>query len=910
MARPRGIFSSRAPSALGSDLQLARLLVRRGLLSSTDAAHCLRHLQHAQPQPPGAATSLRQILLDRGLITAEILDSITPEQPVPPMEIYSPPGENTQAAENSWENAPVEVREAAQQPERRLGHYVLLEKLGAGGMGVVQRAWDPRLRRFVAVKTVLASLVRNPRIRQRFEREGRAAARLCHSGIVGVLDCHFDGPQPFYVMPFVEGTCLRTLLLQPDATGRYGLDATPRALPEPRIAASVVRRVAIAMAHAHHSHVVHRDLKPDNIIIDRRGLPHVIDFGVSLLTRAASSQQIARLTTPGRTLGTPAYMSPEQIADAHLVDARTDVYALGAILYECLSGDPPFGPGHAHPLEMFRRIAMDPPPPLRQRHPDIPEQLEEICLRCLEKCPDHRYPSAAELADDLDCWMRGSANQHGPVSLPRRLWDKTSGSKLGIVTALIAAPLLAVSLPAANPPQHPASLTAPPAITVAKPPRKPPVTGRNTADARRILSVLRPTDALHAKLTALDMALSIAPDLLDARVQRAAARRDLALWSAKSLQEKRRITESALADLSHVLAQQPEHVPALHERACIHRLLLSDTDASRRDLLRVTRLDPLGWRGKHAAATLQATDGKLLQAEQLLNDALDLRPRHPQLLVSRAVLRWVRNDHRDAMFDAETCLAIHPGQVAALNLELLSRTRQGESPTEALAALQKILKIAPQAPALHVSRAILLLRLGDLAASEASARHAISLNPHDSWAHEVLGNTLAAASRHPEAVRAFNDARALGNTNIGLAVTHSRSLLLSGKPSEAETALSEALRDSAGRHHPSDRWPTMIQLIPLDPTRFRAAELVPQVWLLRGVARASLGRPDAARDDLDEALRLEPSLAAAYAHRARLHLRAGRRDAARADLEALVRAAPDTPDATWARSQLAKLQAQ
>jgi serine/threonine-protein kinase len=270
---------------------------------------------------------------------------------------------------------------------RTFGDYTLLEELGRGGMGVVYKARQESLGREVALKLVLRGELASAADRTRFRGEAEAAARLDHPGIVPVYEVGERDGQPYFTMKLVEGPTLAQRL-------------APGPLP-PRESASILADVARAIHFAHTRGVLHRDLKPSNILLDQGGRPHVSDFGLAKRIEGAES-----LTRSGAILGTPGYMAPEQASGGRgQVSAATDVYSLGAILYQMLTGRPPFQA--ASPVDTVLLVLEQDPLPPRLLNPKADRDLELIALRCLQKPPALRYQSAAELADDLDAYLAG-----------------------------------------------------------------------------------------------------------------------------------------------------------------------------------------------------------------------------------------------------------------------------------------------------------------------------------------------------------------------------------------------------------------------------------------------------------------------------------------------------------------------
>lgn len=297
----------------------------------------------------------------------------------------------TQPAEVSSEAAAI----ASEPKLGTFGDYDLIEVIAEGGMGVVYKARQRGLNRLVAVKMIRRAHLARPRDIERFHREASAAARLQHPRIVAIHETGEIGGQHFYSMDYVPGCTLAALVREHPLS--------------PRSAAAILKTVAEAIHYAHEHGVLHRDLKPSNILIDRQNQPNVTDFGLAKLLEESTD-----MTLSGQVFGSPSYMAPEQAAGrSHAADVRADVYALGAILYEMVSGRPPFKADTS--FETLKLVVTTEPVPLRLLNPGLPRDIETICLKCLEKEPARRYQTAQMLADDLCRFLEGKPVHARPL---------------------------------------------------------------------------------------------------------------------------------------------------------------------------------------------------------------------------------------------------------------------------------------------------------------------------------------------------------------------------------------------------------------------------------------------------------------------------------------------------------------
>jgi formylglycine-generating enzyme required for sulfatase activity len=293
-----------------------------------------------------------------------------------------------------------------------LGDFELRSEIGSGGTGIVYRAWQRSLSREVAVKVLPRHFSLNEERVGRFKREARAAAKLTHNCIAPIFEIGMDGDTHFFAMELVEG-----LDLASEVKALRGREAsTLPSFDDKQYFAGVARlvqRCAGALAYSHGKGVVHRDIKPHNIVVDQDGMPKLVDFGL------AKDSALGSISVSERVEGTPYYMSPEQaLAKKGRVDARTDVYSLGAVLYELLTLDRPYQGNTSR--EVIDKILVRDPVPVRKRNPKVPRDLAVICTKAMEKDLRFRYESAAAMEEDLRRFLAGEPILAKPASVLRR----------------------------------------------------------------------------------------------------------------------------------------------------------------------------------------------------------------------------------------------------------------------------------------------------------------------------------------------------------------------------------------------------------------------------------------------------------------------------------------------------------
>jgi serine/threonine-protein kinase len=334
------------------------------------------------------------------------------------------------------------------QHMEKIGHYTIVSELGRGGMGVVYKAHEQSLNRYVAIKVLGEHLSEDDSYVERFVREAQSAAKLNHPNLVQIYAINEEDGKHYFVMEYVTGTSLQQIMR---AEGTM----------EARRAARIILQTAAGLREAHNAGVVHRDIKPGNIMITEAGLVKIADFGLALMAGAG-----ARLTATGMFMGTPGYLSPEQCLDNN-IDHRTDIYSLGVTFFEMLTGSQPFTADS--PLALLRQIIEVEPPDARELNPELDDEVRRILMRMMVKDRDQRYASCEELIADLQAYLEGAGTSSEEVAAV------AAGATAAVASPAAATATMHAGDPTKRMETNPvASATEPAAATPPPPPPGPP----------------------------------------------------------------------------------------------------------------------------------------------------------------------------------------------------------------------------------------------------------------------------------------------------------------------------------------------------------------------------------------------------------------------------------------------------
>ncbi len=609
------------------------------------------------------------------------------------------------------------AREESQRSLGEVGHYTITGELGRGGMGVVYKAYDRVLKRNVAVKMILDPTRAGRSLVERFRAEASAVARLHDPRIISIFEVGEHEEKPYIVMELVDGVNLEQLLQE-------------GALSERRIA-EVLRDTALALQHAHENGIIHRDVKPENVLVDRAGGAHLMDFGLAQDLAATT-----RLTVAGQILGTPAYMAPEQASGTgEVIGPRADVYALGAVLYRALAGRPPFE-GSAIQELIYRVLTEEPKPP-RAIRPGVPPDLETIALRCLTKEQGRRYDSAAAVAEELRRFLDGEPLVARPVGSFERLLRRARRNRRAVVGAAVLA-LAATAGVLWLRARHEEELAREKAQLAEKNEllRKAQATA-SIEEGERLLAA----HSLDAAIACATSAIELDPGRGDA-------------WSLRgSAYFEKGDPDHALADSEKAIEVAPSHARGWLGRASV-RSNRRETAGAIADATKAIDLDPKNPRAWHARAAAKFNSGDIDGGIEDASHEILLDPKEAEAWEVRAECFFNKGDYERAIADASESIRLAPKYAHAWYTRAAARATSGDL-ERALQDANQAVRLAPTLPEAWTVRMITKARMGDDEGAIADATKTIELAPKRAQAWLIRAASHENRGEDAEAVKDF-----------------------------------------------------------------------------------------------------------------------------------------------------------
>lgn len=592
---------------------------------------------------------------------------------------------------------------------KTLGRYQIVEKLGQGGMATIFKAYQPALDRYVAIKVLPAQHAFTPGFSERFEREARAVAQLDHPNILPIIDFGQEGDLSYIVMKMATGGTLQDRMNRP-------MDLAQ--------AAHFIEQIASALDHAHGRGIMHRDVKPSNVLLDEEGWVQLTDFGLAKMLAGDEG-----LTATGVGIGTPAYMSPEQ-GQGLPVDQRADIYSLGVVLYEMVTGHPPYSA--ETPMAVVVKHIYEPLPVPRQLYPNLPEAVEGVILKALAKDPDDRYDSAGEMARALRQTLQAAAAQPAgpaqvapqskpstallsspppraiPKALPqkaKRPWGWIVGGAAAALLAIAIAALLLTQGRDTQPTAHPtvqATPTQEEPIVIAtleptaspEPSATPGSTPPPNQEARSYVeqgwTALEAGD-YRAAVGHFDRAIELDPELAEAYTGRGKAHYNLGDH------------DQAMADTTQAIKLDPDDPTAYYYRGSAY-LSLNGYDHAIADFTRAIELNytPLTWAYNDRGVAYYRQD-KLEEAIADYAQAIEIDPDYALAYYNRGKSYDELDDRQQAIADYSRAIELNPQHTQAYTHRGLAYTEQGDY-DKAIADHTKVMELDPDSPNPYFNR--------------------------------------------------------------------------------------------------------------------------------------------------------------------------------------------------------------
>lgn len=645
---------------------------------------------------------------------------------------------------------PFEQTQAQKSSGKMLGPYEIIEKIGEGGMGKVFKAYHPELGKPVAIKVMHDSDKVSEKEKKRFLAEAQNTAQLRHPNIVMVYNAGHDEGKDYIVMDFIAGETLSHVLKRRELSAKKALE--------------LMKEIALAIDYAHQQNIIHRDLKPENVMIETAtGRPIIMDFGL-----AKNVKRSKGLTKSGEVFGTPQYMAPEQAyGNVREISPRTDVYALGAMLYEMLTGMPAVK-GDT-PVNIMLNIINDEVIPLRRRNPKIHADVETICLKALEKEPKHRYPSAAAFAEDIGRYLNGESISARPSGFWHRTWKRVRRNKpIAAIFILSLLFMCASGWVWMKGKQEQATAQEKTLSTVAAA-RK---------DARKYLYLgweYQNKNMPEKALAAFTQAIMLDPACAEAYNNRGAIRRtqgdtEGALADfGKAIEFNPHFAESyvnrgdtwqkngnwskAMADFSKAIECNP-HLLEIYTIRGTLRHNQQDTAGAVADFTKAIEINPQSAKAYNGLGICLLAQKDTAGALANLNKAIEIDPRYTQAYTNRGVVRHKQGDIDGALADFSQAIHLDPKcRQAYINR---SDILYGKGDTKGVMAdLDKLLELDPGCAELHDKRGFIRYSTGDFSGALADFDKTIELDPNFALAYKNRALTLAKKGDRAAAVANF-----------------------------------------------------------------------------------------------------------------------------------------------------------